>query len=134
MAISRLYGWSIRKRRCRGQGARLHRRGQCLRSRFLAGHPEFLYFLIGGPDHSSTTSNGRCRDRTSRHLFRKQMPCRSRISDARVFCDSVVDQALFGAHADNIRPGGGTQILRDDARVATAAHRKLVMTAAMSSL
>ena len=53
---------------------------------------------------------------------------------AAVFRDSVVDQALSGAHADNIRPMGGAQVLRDDAVEAAQVHRKLVMTAAMSSL
>ena len=53
---------------------------------------------------------------------------------AGVFRDSVVEQALSGAHADNIRPMGDIQILRDDAADAAQVHRKLVMTAAMSSL
>ena len=53
---------------------------------------------------------------------------------AGVFRDSVVDQALSGAHADNIRPLEGVQILRDDGPDAAQVHRKLVMTAAMSSL
>ena len=54
--------------------------------------------------------------------------------DGRGLCDSVVDQALSGAHADNIRPVRDTQILRDEVLDAAQVHRKLVITAAMSSL
>ena len=54
--------------------------------------------------------------------------------DGRVFRNSVVEHAVSGAQADNIRPMGDTQILRDNARDVAQVHRKLVMTAAMSSL
>ena len=53
---------------------------------------------------------------------------------AGVFRDSVAEQALSGAHADNIRPMAGIQILRDDGPDAAQVQQKLVMTAAMSSL
>ena len=53
---------------------------------------------------------------------------------AGVFRDSAVEHAVSGAQADNIRPMGGAQVLRADAADEAQVHRKLVMTAAMSSL